>query len=73
MKEHSPYKEILKFSKTKKLVAIPLLLLGILGLFLPVIPGLALIFLAVFLLLPKESEKLLDKIKKTIAKEQSSS
>ena len=66
MNKRPLYKEILEFSKTKKLLAIPLFILGLLGLILPIIPGLALIFIASLFLFPKESEKLLDKIKQLL-------
>jgi uncharacterized protein YqgC (DUF456 family) len=49
--------KIKAFGWKKYLVAIPLFILGILGLVLPVIPGLALLFLASMLLFPRFTEK----------------
>jgi uncharacterized protein YqgC (DUF456 family) len=52
------WQEIQKFSGQKWYIALILLLLGLFGLVLPVIPGVLLIALAVFLIKPGWYEKL---------------
>ncbi len=56
--------EISDFRKAKKVLIPVLLTVGCLGLFLPVLPGLAIIFLGFLLLFPKQGDDLLDKIRK---------
>ena len=58
MKRKSLRAEVRRFSKQKTWLAIPLLLLGLLGLVLPIIPGLALIFVGILFLAPRSGEKL---------------
>ena len=52
------WEDILKFSKNKKKMAVGFILLGILGLVLPIIPGFALLALGVFFLKPEWYDKL---------------
>ena len=63
------YREIVKFGKTKKLIAIPLIILGLAGLILPIIPGIALLVFAVMLLFPRDGDKIIQKIKQMLGKE----
>ena len=56
--------EMKKFREEKKYYIIALLILGILGLIFPIIPGLLLIGLGIVLISPKHGETLLEKIKK---------
>jgi len=72
MKNHPLYEEISKFIKTKKIIAIPLIILGLLGLILPIIPGTVFLVLAFLLLFPKDGEKLIEKIKRLLGKKPSS-
>ncbi len=51
-------REIRKFGKIKVFVALPLLLLGIIGLIFPIIPGLAFLALGLVLLIPSLERKL---------------
>jgi len=52
------WKDILKFYKNKKKMAVGFILLGLLGLVLPIIPGFALLALGVFYLKPEWYEKI---------------
>jgi len=52
--------EMRDFKKKKVWLAVPLILVGILGLILPVIPGIALILFGVMLLFPKSGQKIKD-------------
>ena len=72
MKNRPLYEEISKFIKTKKIIAIPLIILGLLGLILPIIPGTVFLVLALLLLFPKDGEKLIEKIKRLLGKKPSS-
>ena len=64
MKEkNSLYEEIKKFQKEKKIYFVILILVGLLGLIFPVIPGLFLIGLGIALISPKYGEALLNKTK----------
>lgn len=60
--------EISDFRKAKKVLIPVLLTVGCLGLFLPVLPGLAFIFLGFVLLFPKQGNDLLNKIRKAFKK-----
>ena len=55
--------EIKDFRKSKKKLIPVLIVLGILGLFLPILPGVALLFFGFLLIFPKEGEKLQKKIR----------
>lgn len=63
-KKNSLYDEMKKFQGEKKNYIIALLILGILGLIFPIIPGLLLIGLGIALISPKHGEIFLEKIKK---------
>jgi uncharacterized protein YqgC (DUF456 family) len=63
-KKSSLYDEMKKFHSEKKNYIIALIILGVLGLMLPIIPGLLLIGLGIALISPKYGEALLEKIKK---------
>jgi uncharacterized protein YqgC (DUF456 family) len=52
------WEEIVDFTKSKNKLAISLIALGLLGLVLPILPGLLLIFVGVYLLKPEWVEKL---------------
>ncbi len=58
--------EIKEFQKHKKKLIPAIIAVGILGLFLPIIPGVALLFLGFFLLFPRQGENLFNKIRRTI-------
>lgn len=62
-KKKSLYEEMKNFQDEKKYYIIVLLVLGVLGLIFPVIPGLLLIGLAIALFSPRHGEVLLKKIK----------
>ena len=51
-------KEIRKFGKLKLVVALPLIVLGFIGLVFPIIPGLAFLALGVVLIIPSLEKKL---------------
>jgi hypothetical protein len=51
------WQDILKFSKNKKKMAVGFILLGLLGLVLPIIPGFALVAMGFFYLKPEWYEK----------------
>ena len=55
--------EIKDFKENKKKLIPVVIVLGILGLFLPILPGVALLFFGLLLILPKEGENLLKKIR----------
>jgi uncharacterized protein YqgC (DUF456 family) len=58
MDETNPlWHDILKFSQNKSKLAFGLIILGVIGLVLPVIPGLLLIGFAIFLIKPEWYEK----------------
>jgi uncharacterized protein YqgC (DUF456 family) len=60
-------KEIRDFQNKKKIMIPILLILGVAGLFLPILPGIALIILAVLLLFPRHGEQLLHKVKSSFS------
>ncbi len=62
-KKKSLYEEMKKFQDEKKFYGIFLLVLGILGLIFPIIPGWLLIGMAVAIISPKHGEIILKKIK----------
>jgi len=53
---------IMKFRKWRNWVAIPLIILGIIGLALPILPGIAILFLGILLINPGLAYKIKDKI-----------
>ena len=55
--------EIKDFRKDKKKLIPVVIVLGVLGLFLPILPGIALLFLGFLLIFPREGENLLQKIR----------
>ncbi len=60
--------EIRSFRKNKIKTALLLLVIGLAGLVLPIIPGLVFILLAVWLVFPDQSEKLWERLKEALAK-----
>ena len=58
--------EIQEFQKNKKRLVHAIIVLGVIGLFLPVLPGVALLFLGFLLLFPRQGEDFLKKIRQTI-------
>jgi len=60
--------EIRSFRKNKIRTALLLLVIGLAGLVLPIIPGLIFILLAVWLVFPDQSEKLWERLKEALAK-----
>lgn len=60
--------EIRSFRKNKIKTALLLLVIGLAGLVLPIIPGLVFILLAVWLVFPDQSEKLWQRLKEALAK-----
>ena len=55
--------EIEDFRENKKKLIPVVIVLGILGLFLPILPGVALLFFGFLLIFPKEGENLLKKVR----------
>ncbi len=55
--------EVRDFQKNKKKLIPVLVVLGILGLFLPILPGVALLFFGFLLIFPRKGENLLKKIR----------
>ncbi len=55
--------EIKDFRKNKKKLILIVVVFGILGLFLPILPGVALLFFGFLLIFPREGETLLKKIR----------
>lgn len=66
-KKESLYEEIKTFQGQKKIYFIILIVVGLLGLVFPVIPGLLLIGLGLALMCPKYGDILLDKVRKWIS------
>lgn len=58
--------EIREFQSHKQKLIPILIVVGLLGLVLPIIPGVAVLFLAFMLLFPKHGEQLLKRIRQTI-------
>ncbi len=56
--------DIRRFRRRKAWYAVPLLILGIVGLVLPIMPGWILIFLAIFLLFPATGDKIIERLKR---------
>jgi len=61
MKKKSLHEEIKQFQKEKKILVPSLLIVGVAGLIMPVIPGLAFIFLALMLIFPKQGKEAVDR------------
>lgn len=55
--------EIRQFQKKKMRFAVPIIIVGIMGLVLPVIPGIALILLGILLLFPLQGKRLIDRLR----------
>ena len=55
--------EIRDFQKNKRKLIPVVIVLGVVGLFLPVLPGVALLFFGFLLIFPRDGEKLLKKIR----------
>ncbi len=63
--ENKPlWEEIVDFTKSKNKLAVVLIALGILGLVLPIIPGILLIAVGVYLLKPEWIEKVKEQFRK---------
>lgn len=60
----SLYEEIVDFQRFKKYVGIPLIALGLVGLLLPLLPGIVLIFLGFMLVLPRKAEEIIDRVRR---------
>lgn len=58
--------EIKDFQKSKKKLIPIVIIFGVLGLFLPILPGVALLFLGFLLVFPREGEDLISKIRSTL-------
>jgi len=56
--------EIKRFQKDKTKLFLILIFLGLLGLFFPILPGLALLFLGFLLVFPRQGEEVIHKIRK---------
>jgi len=65
-KQNSLYEEMKQFQSEKKIYFLVLVLVGLLGLIVPVIPGLLLIGLGIALISPRHGTALLEKIKNWI-------
>lgn len=65
--------EIRRFRSGKVRTAVVLLVFGVAGLVLPIIPGLLFILLALWLVFPDQSEKIWQRIKEALAKDKRSS
>lgn len=63
MKKRSLQEEISQFQKDKKRLIPGLLMLGILGLIFPIIPGVALLCVGVLLLSPRHGEGILNRFR----------
>lgn len=63
MEKKDLVEEIKDFRKNKKQLLPIIVVLGILGLFLPILPGVALLFFGFLLIFPREGENLLKKIR----------
>ena len=61
------FQEIRDYQNKKKILVPALLVLGVAGLFLPILPGIALIILAILLLFPRHGEQLLQKVKSSLS------
>ncbi|MFQ5603059.1 MAG: hypothetical protein ACE5HS_07290 [bacterium] len=66
MKKKSLFDEIKEFNQNKKKLIPILVILGVFGLILPVLPGVLLLFLGFILLFPRQGEDFLKKIRKKL-------
>lgn len=66
MTEKPLTEEIRDFQRSKKVLIPILLLVGLAGLFLPILPGVALLFLGYLLIFPRQGENFLQKIRSTL-------
>lgn len=58
------WEEIVEFTKSKNKLAIALIVLGSVGLILPIIPGLLLVAVGIYLLKPEWADKIKELFKK---------
>lgn len=65
MGKKSLNEEISDFQQDKKKLVPYLLLLGLIGLFLPVLPGIAILFLVFLLIFPRYGEDIISRIRET--------
>ncbi|MFC1513759.1 hypothetical protein ACFL5P_02000 [candidate division KSB1 bacterium] len=56
--------QILEFSKWRKIIAVPLIIIGIIGLVLPFLQGLLIIFLGIMLINPDAADNIRNHIKR---------
>ena len=61
------FQEIRDYQNKKKFIVPLLLIAGVTGLFLPILPGITIIALAVLLMFPRQGERLLEKIKSSLS------
>lgn len=66
MKRKMLLDEIREFQSAKKVIISGLVLLGVLGLLLPILPGTAFLLLAFLLVFPKDGERILNRIRKAL-------
>jgi len=66
MKKTSLSEEIGRFQRDKKILIPVCLILGIFGLFLPIIPGVALLFLGFLLIFPSQGESILKRVRQKV-------
>lgn len=64
LKDKSLYQEIKDFQHSKKRLIPVLFSLGLLGLFLPVLPGIALLLLGLSLLFPQQGKNAIEKTRR---------
>jgi len=64
VKKSNLREDIRLFRKRKSWYGVPLLILGVVGLILPVMPGWILIFLGILLLFPATGDRIIEKLKR---------
>jgi len=67
MEKKSLLDEIRAFQKGKKFIIPALIILGLAGIILPIIPGLAILAIAFMLIFPKQGRESLNRLRKNIA------
>lgn len=67
MRKKSLTEEIKDYQKDKKKLIPILIALGVLGLFFPILPGIALLFLGLLLICPRCGEEIIKKIRSVFA------